>query len=117
MRYLYLVYHQVADEVGLLHTQLDKLRACQDELRAAGCAIASSLQPPDAAVTVCVRGSRVTVTEGPPADGRLRLSWFSLIDARDLNDAIRLAARVPQARTGWVEVRPLADLPDHPARS
>jgi hypothetical protein len=56
---------------------------------------------------VRVRDGRVTVTDGPFAETREQLAGFYLIEARDLNEAIALAARIPPAREGSIEVRPV----------
>lgn len=60
--------------------------------------------------TVRVRGGEVTLFDGPFAETREMLSGFDLVDARDLNEAIQLAARIPPARDRSVEVRPLREL-------
>jgi hypothetical protein len=61
------------------------------------------------ATTVRVRDGRVTLSDGPPAGTDERLGGIYVIDARDLNDAVRAAARIPQARLGAVEVRPVRE--------
>lgn len=66
------------------------------------------LLPPDAATTVRVRDGRVSVTDGPWVETKEQLGGYYLIEARDLNEAIQLAARIPGARFGCVEVRPVA---------
>jgi hypothetical protein len=53
----------------------------------------------------------VTTTDGPYAETREQLDGYFVIDARDLNEAIRIAARIPRARIGCVEIRPVADDP------
>jgi hypothetical protein len=68
------------------------------------------LQPVDTATTVRVRNSKVTVTDGPFAETKEQLAGFCLIDARDLNEAIQVASRIPPARTGSIEVRPVREL-------
>ena len=62
------------------------------------------------ATTVRVRGGEVTLFDGPFAETREMLAGFYLVDARDLNEAIQLAARIPPARFGSVEVRPVREL-------
>jgi len=62
------------------------------------------------ATTVRVRGGEVTLFDGPFAETREMLAGFYLVDARDLNEAIQLAARIPPARYGSVEVRPVREL-------
>ena len=70
---------------------------------------ANRLQPPETAVTVRVRQGRVSTTDGPYAETKEQLGGFYVIEARDLNEAIQIASRIPGARYGSVEVRPIAD--------
>ena len=82
--------------------------AFMDECRAAGVAIPYSveLRPPDTARTLNADG---TVTDGPFAETKEQLGGFYLLEARDLNEAIQIAAKIPSARIGSVEVRPVVD--------
>ncbi len=66
------------------------------------------LLPPDAAITVRVRGGKVSTTDGPFVETKEHLGGYYVIEARDLNEAIQVAARIPGARIGCVEVRPIA---------
>ena len=66
--------------------------------------------PPHTATTVRVRNGRVSVTDGPFAETKEQLAGFYLIDARDLNEAIQLASRIPPAQFGSIEVRPTREL-------
>ena len=68
-----------------------------------------ALQPVQTATTVRVRNGRVSTTDGPFAETKEQLGGFYLIEARDLNDAIQVAARIPSARVGSVEVRPIRE--------
>jgi hypothetical protein len=72
----------------------------------AGC---NRLLPPAAAVTVRVREGKVSTTDGPYAETKEQLGGYYVIEARDLNEAIRVAAQIPGARLGCVEVRPIAE--------
>ncbi|ARQ57591.1 MULTISPECIES: YciI family protein [Rhizobium] len=72
--------------------------------------VAQALQPPTSAVTVRVRSGETSVTDGPFAETKEALGGFILIDAKDLNDAIRIAAGIPLAKFGAIEVRPIHDL-------
>jgi hypothetical protein len=75
---------------------------------------ANPLQPTATATSVRVRdGSRV-VTDGPFAETREQLGGYFLIDARDLDEAIAIAARIPGARRGTVEIRPVMEIPGLP---
>lgn len=66
-----------------------------------------ALQPVTTATTVRVRGGKVTTTDGPFAETREQLGGYYLIEAKDLDDAIKVAARIPSARIGSIEVRPI----------
>ena len=67
------------------------------------------LQPPDAAITVRVRKGKVTTTDGPFVETKEQLGGYYVIEAKDLNEAIQVASRIPGARIGCVEVRPIAE--------
>jgi hypothetical protein len=69
----------------------------------------SQLQPTSTATTVRVRDGKRLVTDGPFAETREQLGGYYLVEAKDLDEAIALAARVPSARIGTIEVRPLAE--------
>jgi len=75
---------------------------------------ASPLQGVATATSVRVRDGKRLVTDGPFAETREQLGGFFLIEATDLNEAISIAARIPAARKGTVEVRPVVELPDLP---
>lgn len=114
MRYLCLVYLDDAKLDALGPDAWDALMgetlACDDDLRASGLCLASgALQPVEMALTVRVGSGGVTAVDGPSSDEWRQIGWFALLEARDLNEAIRVAARLPPARLGSVEVRPLAE--------
>ncbi|MGO4439689.1 YciI family protein [Rhizobium sp. RAF56] len=73
---------------------------------------AEALQSPRSAVKVTVRSGETSVTDGPFAETKEQLGGFILIDAKDLNDAIRVAAGIPLARLGTIEVRPIYSFRD-----
>ena len=108
MKYLCLVY----GEEQLIQTLDDHECLAYDEgIRASGHCIASeALQPIETATTVRVRNGTVSVTDGPFAETREQLAGFYLLDACDLNEAIQLAAKIPPARVGTIEVRPVRQL-------
>ena len=108
MKYLCLVYL----EPQKLHAVEDtECFSCGERLRANGSLIAAeALQPIDTATTVRVRQGRVTVTDGPFAETKEHLAGFYLVEAKDLNDAIQVASKIPPAREGSIEVRPVRDL-------
>ena len=86
------------------------MRADKDFGRAGLLVAAEALEPVDTATTVRVRGGKVFVTDGPFAETKEQLAGFYLVDARDLNDAIQIASKIPPAREGSVEVRPVREL-------
>lgn len=69
--------------------------------------VGEALQPVNTATTVRIRNGRTSTTDGPFAETKEQFGGFYLIEARDLNDAIQVASRIPSARTGSVEVRPV----------
>jgi hypothetical protein len=71
---------------------------------------AEPLHPVASATTVRVRNGSVSVTDGPFAETKEMLAGFYLVDARDLNEAIRLASDIPPAQYGSIEVRPVRQL-------
>ena len=70
---------------------------------------ANRLLPADTATTVRVRQGKISTTDGPFAETKEKLGGYYLIEARDLNEAIQVAAKIPGARYGCVEVRPIAE--------
>jgi hypothetical protein len=72
--------------------------------------VTHALQSVQTASTVRVRSGKQSVTDGPFAETKEQLGGFFLIDARDLNEAIQLAAKIPPARVGSIEVRPVREL-------
>ena len=82
--------------------------AFDQSVRSSGHCIASeALQPVATATTVRVRNGKVSVTDGPFAETKECLAGFYLIEARDLNEAIQIAAKIPPAAVGSIEVRPI----------
>ena len=72
---------------------------------------ANRLTPADTAITVRVRNGKVSTTDGPFAETKEQLGGYYVIEASDLNEAIQVAAKIPGARFGCVEVRPVAEDP------
>jgi hypothetical protein len=70
-----------------------------------------ALQPTRTATTVRVRDGKTLVSDGPFAETKEQLGGFYVIDARDLDDAIAIASRIPPARWGTIEVRPIWESP------
>lgn len=105
MKYLLLVYARESDLEAVADEECVDYDA---KLRASGACVGSeALQPIREATTVRVRDGRITVTDGPFAETKEQLTGFYLVDADDLDAAIRLAAGIPPARVGSIEVRPI----------
>ena len=118
-RYLCLIYR--ADEAveRLSRPEFDALvteaLAYDDALRGSGHYLASgALQSVQTATTIRIKGGRTLATDGPFAETKEQLGGFILIEARDLDDAIRVASKIPPARLGCIEVRPIRELPMPP---
>ena len=112
MKYLCLVY---GEEGAIQKMPDDHCLAYDVDLRASGHCIASeALQPVASATTVRVRNGKVSVTDGPFAETKECLAGFYLMEARDLNEAIQVASKIPPARYGSVEVRPIRPIREHP---
>jgi len=108
MKYLCLVY---MEERKLSEVPDRECADYADGLRNRGTLDAAEpLQPTETATTVRVRNGKVSVTDGPFAETKEQLAGFYLIEARDLNDAIQVASKIPPAREGSIEVRPVREL-------
>ena len=108
MKYLCLVYLEAAKMRAVPDTEC---MACGNGLRESGLLVAAeALQPVETATTVRVRGGRATITDGPFAETKEQLAGFYLIDAKNLDEALEVAAKIPPAREGSIEVRPVRQL-------
>jgi hypothetical protein len=108
VKYLCLVY---GEESAMQTVNDSECVANGDALRRSGHYVAAeSLQPVATAATVRVRDGKMTVTDGPFAEAKEVIAGFYLIDARDLEEAIQLAAKIPPARVGAIEIRPVRQL-------
>jgi hypothetical protein len=118
MQYMLLIHFEepIWDEFSdAEHKQvLGEYMAVIDDLRCKGQFMsASPLHPTSAATSVKVRDGRPIVTDGPFAETREQLGGYFLIDVHDLDEALAVAKRLPGARYGTVEVRPLMTIEDH----
>jgi hypothetical protein len=108
MKYLCLVY---MDERMLHDVPDSECLAYGNSLRKSGHHLAAeALERVETVTTVRVRNGKVSLTDGPFAETKEQLAGFYLIDARDLDEAVQLAAKIPPARVGSVEVRPVREL-------
>ncbi|MGP9799646.1 YciI family protein [Rheinheimera sp. NSM] len=112
MKYLCLVY---SDE-NSLHSLPDsphdsECNAYAEKIQGSGRMLAAeALQSVSTATTIRVRSGKVSITDGPFAETKEQLAGFYLVEAHDLNEAIQIAAGIPAARVGSVEVRPVRQL-------
>ena len=105
MKYLCLVY---LDEKRLGELPDEDCVAFDEGVRKSGHCIASeALQSVSTATTVRMRNGKMSITDGPFAETKEQLAGFYMIEARDLNEAIQLASKIPPARVGSIEVRPI----------
>jgi hypothetical protein len=112
MKYLCLVY---LDEKRMDELPDSECLAYDAEIRKSGHCIASeALESVETATTVRVRSGKVSVTDGPFAETKEQLAGFYLIEAQDLDEALQLAARIPPARVGSIEVRPIRPIRERP---
>ena len=115
MHYLCLIYHNERELAALSDREYralaEEARAHTESLRDSGHLVsANALEFVSAATTVRLRGGRVSITDGPFAETKEQLGGYVMIEARDLNEAIRIAAQIPSARIGSVEIRPVKDV-------
>ena len=116
MRYLCLIYDDESRMAARSQSDADAFTgeyvAFTEAIRNSGHYLAGeALQSVQTATTVRVRHGKVSTTDGPFAETKEQLGGFYLIDARDLNEALQVAARIPSARLGSVEVRPIREFP------
>lgn len=115
MRYLCLIYLNESELGKMPQKDMEALNARhlelnEDLLRSGHFIEAESLSPGASATTLKVRNGRTAVIDGPYAETKEMVAGFYLIEARDLNEAIQVASRLPSAPLGAVEVRPCRDL-------
>ena len=115
MKYLCLVY----GEESVIQSVDDRHCVAFDEgIRASGhCLASEALQPVATATTVRVRNGKLSVTDGPFAETKECLAGFYMIEARDLNEAIQIASKIPPAAVGSIEVRPIRPIRETVAKN
>ena len=116
MKYLCLIYGNEESRASYSKEDGDAMfgayMAFTDDIQKSGHMIGGeALQPTQTATTVRVRNGKVSTTDGPFAETKEQLGGYYLIEAKDLNDAIQVAARIPGAKSGSVEVRPILAVP------
>ena len=112
MKYLCLIYDEEKTLAGMSKADSEKFMgeyfAFTGDIKKSGHYLAGeALKPVHTATTVRVRNGKVSTTDGPFAETKEQLGGFYMIEARDLNDAIQVASKIPSARLGSIEVRPI----------
>lgn len=113
MKYMLLIYHDEQQFIGLTEDERQEIyreyRALREELTSNGKFVTGSqLQPASSARTITVRDGKQMATDGPFAETKEQLGGYFLIEAKTIREAEEIAAKIPSARTGKVEVRALA---------
>src|SRR5262245_23247464 len=117
MRYMLLIYlaEDAMNDAERQQCYVDSAQLCQD-LAASGHYVgANPLHPPTTATSVRVRDGNAVVTDGPFAETREHLGGYFMIDAKDMDEAVGIARRIPGAKKGAVEIRPVMEIPGLPA--
>jgi hypothetical protein len=114
MKYLCLIFYDENVRNALsdhdCQAMIDEARSSDEEMRRRGHLLtAFPLEEVSSASTVRIRNGKMTVTDGPFTETHEQIGGFVLLEARDLNQAIQLASRIPPARLGGVEVRPVME--------
>ena len=113
MKYLCLICAETVMETmapATAEQQYQEYAAFTDSIKRSGHFIsANRLQPVETATTLRVRNGQVSVTDGPFAETKEQFGGYYVIEARDLNEAIQVAAKIPGAKYGCVELRPIAE--------
>jgi len=123
MQYMLLIYDNEANSKGAPAAEREKMFAAYREftrsvIQSGHMKGGDALQPTSTATTVRVREGKTLTTDGPFAETKEQLGGYYLVEAKDLDEATKLAARIPSAQWGSIEVRPVMALPpDYPRPS
>lgn len=118
MKYLCMIYDDESKWATMNKAETDtwmaEYNAFTDSIKKNGNYVGGeALQPTSTATTVRVRNGKISTTDGPFVETKEQLGGYYLIEAKDLNEAIQIAAKIPSARLGGIEVRPLIDWTQH----
>ncbi|HEY6506515.1 MAG TPA: YciI family protein [Vicinamibacterales bacterium] len=114
MRYLCLIYDEEKKLGAMSKSESDAFMGeyfgFTDDIKKSGHYLGGeALQPVHTATSVRVRSGKMSTTDGPFAETKEQLGGYYLIEAKDLNDALQVASRIPSAKLGTVEVRPIQE--------
>ena len=112
MKYLCLIYDEEKKLAGMAKSESDAFMAeygaFTEGIKGSGHYLGGNpLQPVHTATSIRVRNGKMSTTDGPYAETKEQLGGYYLIEAKDLNDAIQVASRIPSAKIGTIEVRPI----------
>jgi hypothetical protein len=118
VKYLCLIYDDEKKMAGMSQAEGDKFMgeyfAYTEDIKKSGhLVIGEALQPVETATTLRIRNGKLSTTDGPFAETKEQLGGFYLVEAKDLNEALQVASRIPSVRTGSIEVRPVVDFSQH----
>jgi hypothetical protein len=121
MRYLCLIYEDETLYERMPKDEADKIFGeyftFTDEIKRSGHHLGGEpLQPTSTATTLRVRNGKISTTDGPFAETKEQLGGFYMIEAKDLNEALQVAARIPGARFGSIEIRPVMEVGEAPGQ-
>jgi hypothetical protein len=116
MQYLLLIYGNEADRVKATKADMEAMFGqyrdfTQSIIQSGHMRAGDALQPTTTATTVRIRDGKTLRTDGPFAETKEQLAGYYLVEAKDLDEATKLGARIPGARTGSIEVRPIMEMP------
>jgi len=116
MKYMLLIYmgEDVMNQTEREQCYHDSTQLCHDLSSRGQFISANPLQPIATATSLRIREGKRLITDGPFAETREQLGGYFLVDAKDLDDAIQIAGRIPGAKKGTVEIRPVLDIPNLP---
>jgi hypothetical protein len=114
MKYICLIYDEESKIASLPAAEFDALMGdymsfTKDIATSGHLIVGEELEPTSSATTVRIRKGKISTTDGPFAETKEQLGGFYLIEARDLNEAIQIASRIPSAKIGSIEVRPIRE--------
>lgn len=116
MKYLCLIYSdekqwQTMPEQDAGRMMTEYMAYTSDIMKSGNYIGGNRLEPTHTATTIRIRNGKMSTTDGPFAETKEQLGGYYLIEAKDLNDAIQIGSRIPGARVGSIEVRPIAEVP------